>query len=136
MDVPDPMQECQDRLAAMRAGNRADEVTPEEAERGLVAARGDRSAGFGGRQLGWGLIKAYGLNGLGVGDRLPCWFAISDGEHDGAVLASLSGSDAAAASNQGEVPAEVLWERLRAIPLENPASHFLQVALNHPLHLS
>jgi hypothetical protein len=109
------------------------DVTPEEAAQGVASAREYRTSGYSPRQLGWGLIKAYPV-GTG-GDRLPCWVAITDGERDGAVLASIDGSHAAAASNRREDPVEVLMSRVRHMLIPNTGSHFDHVALARELHL-
>jgi hypothetical protein len=128
----DPVEECQQRLTRMRAGQ-FEGVTAEEATEGAEAAHMDLGVGWGGRRIGWGLIKAFDL--YEGGDWQQAWFAISDGERYGAVLASLSGSEVAAARNRGEDPVDVLRERLRDMLIPNNIDHFAQVALSHPIRL-
>lgn len=116
----------------MRLGNRQG-VTPAEAEQGGEAARMDLGVGWGGRRVGWGLIKA--LEMYEGGDWQQAWFAISDGDRDGAVLTSLNGTQVGVAKNRGENPMDVLAERLRDIQVPNNGDHFDQIALAHPIHL-
>jgi hypothetical protein len=93
----------------------------------------DLGVGWGGRRVGWGLMKTGELNG--GGDWQEAWFAISDGERDGAVLTSLNASDVAAASNRGEDPIETLTEVLRQMLLPSSVDHFDHIALSHPIRL-
>jgi hypothetical protein len=131
MDLPDPIQDAQDRFATMRAGV-FDRITPEDAEAGLGEAQTWLQGGIGGRRLGSGLIKAMPL--YEGGDWLPVWVAIADGDRAGAIMVTLSGSATAAASNSGENPSAVALEHLRGMSILGEHSHFDQVALAHPIN--
>lgn len=130
MDVPDTVQEAQDRFASMAAGT-FDRVSANEAAAGRAEALEWLGGGFGGRRLGAGLIKELPL--YEGGDWLPVWVAITDGDRFGAVLVTLNGSAAAAGRNAGEDPVAHVLDRLRQTAMQNPFSPFDQVALAHPI---
>ena len=60
LGIPDPIGDAIAKLAVMSAGE-WDGVTADEAERGVAVARENLTSGFGGRRLGYGLIKAAPL---------------------------------------------------------------------------
>jgi hypothetical protein len=106
-------------------------VSADEAAAGKSEALEWLRGGTGGRRLGAGVIKEMPL--YEGGDWLPAWVAITDGDRVGAVLVTLNGSAAAAGRNSGEDPVAHVLDRLRRTAMQNPYSHFDQVALAHPI---
>jgi hypothetical protein len=118
----------------MQNGNGPNGVTDGDAEAAVEAARMDLGVGFGGRRIGIALIKALPL--YAEGDSMPAWYAISDGERDGAIKAKLSGSQHAVVTNCGEDPVEELTDRLRHLLIPDSGDYFDQLALAHPIPFS
>lgn len=118
----------------MKNGHGPDGITAEEAEAAVEAARMHLGVGFGGRRVGIALIKALPVYSAG-GDSMPAWYAISDGERDGAINAELSGTQHAAVTNRGEDPVEELTDRLRRLGMPD-GDHFDQLALAQPIFFS
>jgi hypothetical protein len=128
-NVPDPVQDAQGRLEAMRAGV-WDGVAAGDAESGASDAIGSLSDG---RGLGYGVIAALPIDP--TFGWLPIWVAISDGEREGAIMATLSQDEAAAVSERGDEPAHYALEQLRQLEFESGESGFDQLAVSHPIQL-
>ena len=108
-----------------------DGVTPDEARKGVDAARIDLDAGLGWRRVGLGLIQKRPRHG--GADRLECLLAITDGERIGEIVASLKESEVAAAEKRSEDPIECLIDGLRRRSMPNGTCPFERLALAHPI---
>ena len=132
--IPTPIEERTAVLHAMLAG-RVDGVGPDEARRGLEAARANREQGYGGRTLGFGVIQARPL--YEGGDWQQFLVAVTDGERQAAITVSFSGSQIAALNARGEDVTAHLLDRLQGATgsLPNDGHRYENIILHHPIRL-
>jgi hypothetical protein len=123
--IPDLIREREDALAAMLTGQ-WEGVSADAAAAGVEAANEERTGGYAGRAVGFGVIAEKG-----AGDGIEFLVAITDGTRQGAIRARLTGTRAAVLRNTGVDAREHIVERLRnaALSLPNDGNRYLNMIL-------
>lgn len=125
IDIPDPIQRAQDRLTDILGGS--DQFAqPAQAEAALERALQNKESGFGGRSLGFAVIDSQ-PRGDGTNYRV----LVTDGEHQGVIVARLSGTLLSILAARAEDPQEHLVERLQSASrsLPNDGNRWLNIVL-------
>jgi hypothetical protein len=132
-DIPE-IQAREDALQAMRDGA-WEGVEAAQVQAALEAAEADRTGGYGGRVLGFGMILARPVHE--GGDWQEFVVAVTDGERQAQMVVRLSGSALPRIDNTDEARWEHVRERLQnaAGSLPNDGRRYENVLLHHPLHL-
>jgi hypothetical protein len=131
--VPDPIGEREDALRVQLDG-RSPEATADEARVGIHAAlealRQGKGAGYG---IGFGFVKA--LDSKIDGEELL--FAVTDGEREASIVATVTGTTLASDDGPGDRLIEWAHERLYAIAGAFSAygDRYAEVVLLHPVSL-
>jgi hypothetical protein len=121
----DPIADREGALEAMLAGGWGG-IDGAAARAGIEAADENRTGGFGGRSLGFGVIASRDQ-----GDGTNFVVAVTDGDRRGAITARLSGTLMAKLRHEGVDPAEHVVERLQSATgsLPNDGNRYLNIIL-------
>jgi hypothetical protein len=125
VEIPDPVQEAKDRLAAVLNGN-DDRVTAADGSAAVERALDGMKSGYGGRSLGFAV-----LDSLGRGDGVDYRVVVTDGDQEGVIIARLSRTLIATLDARGEAAEAHVVERLQgaAGSLRNDGNRWLNVVL-------
>jgi Ser/Thr protein kinase RdoA (MazF antagonist) len=129
--MDDPILE-RERILQVALSGKLPDVSAEQAEAGLQAAREYMKGGYAGRSPGFGIIHVWPERN----DRQEMLVAVTDGTRAGAIMAWLTGTRVATLRAQGEDVIAHALGRLDSIAGAFPNAHrYEDMLAQHPVPL-